>query len=219
MSNIIEMENKKVALGEVSLVGLGRLGLRTALNLMQVHRGGPQTIYALDGQKVSIDDLIFRMYGAEVGEYKVEFLKRLAGNRFNKQIIPLSKNITRDNLDLIKGDVVCVEIAGGDTLKTTTNIIKRAHDIGAFTISTCGVFGIGGENIICQDISKMDEDHPIVGFLKKEGIIKNHVLVGTGKLIRDWEPVTPYMLDQISQVMTTEILKLLKKKNDIKKSD
>ncbi|MBU4534649.1 MAG: hypothetical protein KKF16_02195 [Euryarchaeota archaeon] len=219
MENIMEMENKKVHLGEVSLVGLGRLGLRTALNLIQTHRGGPQTVYALDAQKVSIDDLIFRMYGAEIGEYKVEFLKRLAGKEFNKQIIPISENITPYNLNLIKGDVVCVEIAGGDTLKTTTNIIKKAHDIGAFTISTCGVFGIGGENIIVQDISKMDDDHPIVGFLKKKGIIKNHVLVGTGKLIRDWEPVTPYILDQISQAITTEILKLLKKKNDTKKSD
>ncbi|MBV1768346.1 MAG: hypothetical protein KUA29_08660 [Methanobacterium sp.] len=219
MENIMEMENKKVHLGEVSLVGLGRLGLRTALNLIQTHRGGPQTVYALDAQKVSIDDLIFRMYGAEIGEYKVEFLKRLAGKEFNKQILPISENITPYNLNLIKGDVVCVEIAGGDTLKTTTNIIKKAHDIGAFTISTCGVFGIGGENIIVQDISKMDDDHPIVGFLKKKGIIKNHVLVGTGKLIRDWEPVTPYILDQISQAITTEILKLLKKKNDTKKSD
>jgi Predicted dinucleotide-utilizing enzyme of the ThiF/HesA family len=39
---ITEMENNKVAMGHVTLVGLGRLGIRTGLNLTQVHRGGPE---------------------------------------------------------------------------------------------------------------------------------------------------------------------------------
>lgn len=48
-------------------------------------------------------------------------------------------------------------------------------------------------------------------YLLDEGIT-DHILVGTGKLIRDWEPVTPYVLDRVSEVMTAEILKLLRGK-------
>lgn len=214
--DIIKLENSKVPKGEVSLVGLGRLGLRTALNLIQVHRGGPKTVYALDGQKISIDDLIFRMYGAEIGEYKVDFIKRLAGEGFNKEIIPITQDITPENIELIKGDVVCIEIAGGDTLKTTSEIIKHAQAHSALTVSTVGVFGIGGEEIIVKDISELENNNPIVEFLKKEGITENHLLIGTGKLIRDWEPVTPYTLDRISEVITGEVLKLLEKKNSEK---
>lgn len=213
MTDIIKLENSKVPKGEVSLVGLGRLGLRTALNLIQSHRGGPKKVYAIDGQKISIDDLIFRMYGAEIGEYKVDFIKRLAGAGFNKEIIPITQDISTENIELIKGDVVCIEIAGGDTLKTTSEIIKHAWAHGALTISTVGVFGIGEEEIIVNDISELENDNPIVQFLKNEGITENHLLIGTGKLIRDWEPVTPYTLDQISAVITREVLKLLENKN------
>lgn len=212
MNSIEELENEKIPRGEVSLVGLGRLGLRTALNLIQVHRGGPKTVYAIDGQKISIDDLIFRMHGAKIGEYKVDFLKRLAGEGFNKEVIPVPQNINPENIDLIKGQVVCIEIAGGDTLKTSSEIIKQAHSQGALTISTMGVFGIGEEEVIVKDISELENDNPIVDFLKNEGITDNHLLIGTGKLIRDWEPVTPYTLDLISTIMTREVLKLLKKK-------
>ena len=214
MIDIEELENSKVPRGEVSLVGLGRLGLRTALNLIQTHRGGPKTVYAIDGQKISIDDLIFRMYGAEINEYKVDFLKRFAGEGFHKEIIPITQNITSKNLELIKGDVVCIEIAGGDTLKTSSEIIQYAHSQGALTVSTMGVFGIGEEEIIVKDISELENDNPIVEFLKNEGITDNHLLIGTGKLIRDWEPVTPYTLDLISNIITREVLKLLKKKTD-----
>ncbi len=216
MTDIIKLENSKVPKGEVSLVGLGRLGLRTALNLIQVHRGGPKTVYAIDGQKISIDDLIFRMHGAEIGEYKVDFIKRLAGEGFNKEIIPIGHDISLENIEFIKGDVVCIEIAGGDTLKITSEIIKHAQANGALTVSTIGVFGIGGEEIIVKDISELENDNPIVEFLKNEGITENHLLIGTGKLIRDWEPVTPYTLDRISAVITGEVLKLLEKKNSEK---
>lgn len=212
MDDIAEMENEKVPTGEVSLVGLGRLGLRTALNLLQSHRGGPKLIYTIDGQKISIDDLIFRMYGGEIGEYKVDFLKRFIGEEFNKEIINIAEDITPENIKSIKGDVVCIEIAGGNTLKTTSEIIKQAHSKGASTISTMGIFGIGEEKIEVQDISEADESNPIVKTLKEMGIKENHILVGTGKLIRDWEPVTPSMLDKISAVISAEILKLLQMK-------
>ncbi|MCK9152528.1 hypothetical protein [Methanobacterium alcaliphilum] len=212
MNQINEMENKKIPKGKVSLVGLGRLGLRTSLNLLQAHRGGPELVYAIDAQKISIDDLIFRMYGGKIGEYKVDFLKRLVGEGFSKEIVAIPEDITRENINLVKGDVVCIEIAGGDTLKITSDIIKHAHLNDAMTISTVGVFGIGEEEISVQDISEADETNPIVKTLKENGITRNHLLIGTGKLIRDWEPVTPYMLDKISAVIAAEILKLLKSK-------
>lgn len=37
----------------MTLIGLGRLGIRTGLNLTQIHRGGPQKITAIDSQKIS----------------------------------------------------------------------------------------------------------------------------------------------------------------------
>ena len=53
------MEDKRVPQGRIDLIGCGRLGLRIAINLMQVHRGEPKTIGAFDGQKISGGDVIF----------------------------------------------------------------------------------------------------------------------------------------------------------------
>ena len=47
---IKKMEDRQVPKGRIDLIGCGRLGLRIAINLMQVHRGGPKTIAAFDGQ-------------------------------------------------------------------------------------------------------------------------------------------------------------------------
>lgn len=205
------LEKKKAPWGNVTLVGLGRLGLRTALILMQAHRGGPAHITLIDGQKISADDLIFRTLGGIPGEYKVAFIERMAGRDFNKNIRAIPKNISEDNLDLIRGDVVCIEIAGGDTLPVTAKIIKAAQGSGAATISTIGVFGIGNIRIQSTDISRADTANPIVAYLRQQGI-RNHRLVGTGKLIRDWEPVLPPVLDRIALVMASEILKALHEK-------
>jgi predicted ThiF/HesA family dinucleotide-utilizing enzyme len=206
-----DMEMRKVPRGEVTLVGLGRLGFRTALHLMQVHRGGPQRITAIDGQRISPDDLIFRMLGAQVGAYKVAFLETLAGPDSSREIVGIPWFVSRDTLEVLRGDVVCIEIAGGDTLPVTAAIIRHAQEIGARTVSTMGAFGIGEEKIIATDIGEADSENPIVAGLTEYGV-KNHLLVGTGKLIRDWEPVTPYVLDRISHVMVAEILKLLEGK-------
>ena len=35
---ILKMENKQVPYGRIDIIGCGRLGLRVAINLMQVHR-------------------------------------------------------------------------------------------------------------------------------------------------------------------------------------
>jgi predicted ThiF/HesA family dinucleotide-utilizing enzyme len=211
MMDISELEGKKAPHGEVTLVGAGRLGLRTALNLMQIHRGGPERINVIDGQRVSADDIIFRLMGARLGEYKVKFIESLAAPGFSRTVRGIPEYVDQDNLHLLGGDVVCVEIAGGDTLPVTAEIIRYAQRRGASTISTMGVFGIGEEDVKVLRIDEADPGNPIVEYLLDEGIT-DHILVGTGKLIRDWEPVTPYVLDRVSEVMTAEILKLLRGK-------
>ncbi|ADP77567.1 conserved hypothetical protein [Methanothermus fervidus DSM 2088] len=208
--NISELEKLKNPKGKVTIVGLGRLGIRIALNLIEVHRGGPVIIKAIDGQKISEEDFIFRMLGGKIGEYKTEFLKRLP---CSKKIETMPCYVSKDNLEIIDGDVVCITIAGGNTIPITAKIIKKAHEIGAYTISTMGVFGIGEEEIKVFNIEDAPEN-PIVLGLRNEGIKKNHILVGTGKLIKDWEPITPYVLDRIANVITANILKLLRKKLD-----
>lgn len=205
--DIVEIENNKIPRGHVTLVGLGRLGIRTGINLTQVHRGGPLRITAIDSQKISEGDLIFRMMGGENGGYKVDLLHDLRGI---KEVEPIRKDINQENLGLIGGDVVCVEIAGGNTIPITAAIIKQAHKIGARTISTAGVFGIGEEEIRAMDISHAPQDNPVANELKQQGINSDHTLVTTGKFIRDWEPVTPYVLDEVAGKITMEILKLLR---------
>lgn len=152
-------------------------------------------------------DLIFRLKGARVGEYKVKFLERLATGLSTRKVVGIPVYISDDNLHLIDGDIICISIAGGDTLPITASIIKHAHRIGAATISTMGVAGIGGEKVITEDISQA-KDNPITKFLKDKGI-KDHTLIGTGKLIRDWEPITGYVLDEIAKAITSHILKIL----------
>lgn len=207
---IEEIENNKVPEGHVTLVGLGRLGIRTGINLAQVHRGGPQKITAIDSQQISQGDLIFKLMGGKLGEYKVDLLHDLCGI---KEVIPIRQDITPKNLDLIQGDVVCVEMAGGNTIPTTAAIVKKAHQLGASTISTAGVFGIGIEKIRVMDIAQADPDNPVANELRAEGIEENHTLITTGKFIRDSEPVTPYVLDEIARRMTMEILKALELRN------
>lgn len=206
--SIIEMENQKIPRGHVTLVGLGRLGFRIGLHLIQVHRGGPKKITVIDGQMISGDDIIFRMSGGVIGDYKVNLMKNISYPQRYREIVTIPELIGESNLDLITGDVVSIQIAGGDTLPVTSMIISHAHSYGAKTISTMGVFGIGNEEIRAEDIDNADPDNPIVQYLHSQGI-RTHTLVGTGKLIRDWEPVTPCILDKVSEIMTGEILKLL----------
>lgn len=212
---IQEMEDKQVPKGRIDLVGCGRLGLRIGINLMQVHRGGPKTIGAFDGQKIDGGDVIFTMLGAEKGQNKPDFIKQLCTHDENfRNIESYSEYINEDNLDLIKGDVVIIVIAGGNTIKTAANIIKHAHKRGAKTIGTAGIFGFGDENIEIKDISEYDNNNPAVEELRAQGITENHLVLTTNKLIRDNEPVTPYTLDEVAKIITMNALKLLKDKYD-----
>ena len=215
VDEIQEMENRQVPYGRIDLIGCGRLGLRIGINLMQVHRGGPKTIGAFDGQKIDGGDVIFTMLGAENGQRKPDFLKQLCTHDENyRNIESYPEYISDDNLDLIKGDVVIIVIAGGNTIPTAAKIIKHAHKRGAVTIGTAGIFGFGDENIEIKDISEYDNDNPAVEELRTQGITENHLVLTTNKLIRDGEPVTPYTLDEVAKIITMTALKELRDKYD-----
>lgn len=212
---IQKMEDRQVPYGKIDLVGVGRLGLRIGINLIQVHRGGPKVIGAFDGQEISGGDVIFTLLGAEAGESKPEFLKRICTHDEDfRKVESHSEYITDENIDLIDGDVVIIVIAGGNTIPTAAKIIKHAHERGSKTIGTAGIFGFGNENIKFKDISEFDDNNPAVEELRKEGITENHFLITTNKLIRDNEPVTPYTLDEIANKITMEALKLLRDQHD-----
>lgn len=209
------MEDKQVPKGKIDLIGVGRLGLRIGINLMQVHRGGPKVIGAFDGQEISGGDVIFTLLGAEIGEAKPDFLKRLCTHDEDfRKIESNCQYITDDNIDLIDGDVVIIVIAGGNTISTASKIIKHAHERGAKTIGTAGIFGFGNENIEIKDISEYDDSNPAIEELRAQGITENHLILTTHKLIRDNEPVTPYTLDKVANIITMNALKLLRDQND-----
>ena len=212
---IQKMEDKQIPKGRIDIVGCGRLGLRVAVNLIQVHRGGPKIIGAFDGQKIDGGDVIFTILGAETGQNKPDFIKQLCTHdeEFRK-VESYPEYINEDNLDLLKGDVVIIVIAGGNTIHTAAKIIKHAHERGAKTIGTAGIFGFGNENIEIKDISEYDTSNPAVEELRKQGINENHLIITTNKLIRDNEPVTPYTLDEVAKVITINALKLLRYQND-----
>ena len=215
--NIQKIEDSRVPKGRIDLIGCGRLGLRIGINLMQAHRGGPKTIGAFDGQKVSGGDVIFTLYGAEVGEYKTEFLQRICTHPEEfRNIESHTEYIDENNLDLVKGDVVILILAGGNTIPTAAKIIKHAHERGAKTIGTAGIFGFGDENIEIKDISEYDNNNPAVEELRAQGITKDHLVLTTNKLIRDNEPVTPYTLDEVAKIISKNALILLKDINENK---
>lgn len=212
---IQKMEDKQVPVGRIDLVGCGRLGLRIGINLIQVHRGGPKVIGAFDGQEIDGGDVIFAMLGGENGQQKPDFLKQLCTHDENyRKVESYCEYIDDDNLDLLKGDVVIIVIAGGNTIPTAAKIIKHAHERGAITIGTAGIFGFGNETIDIKDISEYDDSNPAVEELRAQGITENHLVLTTNKLIRDNEPVTPYTLDEIAKMITMTALKELRDKND-----
>lgn len=207
---ISELEDKLVPKGRIDLVGFGRLGLRTGLNLIQVHRGGPKEIHVFDGQKIDGGDVIFTLLGAKEGTYKSDFLGKICTHREDfRKITSVCEDITNENIDLIKGDVVVIEIAGGNTIPTAAEIIKHVHSYGGRTIGTGGIFGLTADDLTVKDISQYGDSNPAVNELRKEGITENHLVVSTNKFIRDKEPITPYVLDEVANKITEHALRLL----------
>lgn len=215
VDEIQRLEDSKVPKRKIDLIGIGRLGLRIGINMIQVHRGGPKVIGAFDGQEISGGDVIFTMLGAEIGQAKTEFLKNLCTHDEDfRRIESHNQYITKENIDLIDGDVVIIVIAGGNTISTATEIIKHAHKRGAKTIGTAGIFGFGDENIEIKDISEYDHNNPAVEELRAQGITENHLVLTTNKFIRDNEPITPYTLDEVAKIITMNALKILRDEND-----
>ena len=106
VDEIQKMEDKQVPKGRIDLIGCGRLGLRIAINLMQVHRGGPKVIGAFDGQTISGGDVIFTLLGAEIGQNKPDFIKQLCTHDETfRKIESHPEYINEDNLDLIKKEL------------------------------------------------------------------------------------------------------------------
>ncbi|HIP15779.1 MAG TPA: hypothetical protein EYG77_01070 [Methanothermococcus okinawensis] len=199
MENVENLEKKLRPKGEVSIIGCGRLGIRVAMDLMEVHRGGPEKIYLFDGAKIERDDIVHRRLGGKVGDYKVKFLEEF----YSEKVVGIPEYITLDNLHLIKGDVVIICIAGGDTISIRYKIIEYCKERGIKTIGTDGVFGIE-EKVKVSD-AKYTRGPARYLNLKEEG----HTVVGTGKYIKDGEPITPYILDKIGRKMVIECLKVL----------
>ncbi len=215
VDEIQKMEDNQVPKGRIDLVGCGRLGLRIGLNLIQVHRGGPKQIGAFDGQEIDGGDVIFTLLGAESGKNKTDFLKKLCTHKPEfREVLSYPEYITDENIELLEGDVVIIVIAGGNTIPTAAKIIKHAQNRGAKTIGTAGIFGFGNENIEIKDISEYDDSNPAIEELRSHGILKDHLVLTTNKLIRDNEPVTPYTLDEVAKIITMNALKLLRDKND-----
>ena len=199
MEHVKTLENKLIPMGEVSIIGCGRLGVRVAMDLIEVHRGGPKKIYLYDGEKIDNNDIIHRKLGGKVGEYKVKFVERF----YREKIVGINENINLNNLDLIKGDVAIICIAGGDTLPIRHEIINYCKEKGIKTIGTNGVFGID-EKIKVSDAKYANGPVKYMN-IKEEG----HIVVGSERFIRDGEPITPYTLDEISKKMVIECLRIL----------
>ena len=201
IDTVEELEKKLVPKGSVSVIGCGRLGIRVVMDLLEVHRGGVQKIYVFDNAKIDKNDIIHRKFGGEIGEYKVKFAERF----FNDKVVGITENINLDNLHLIKGDVVIICMAGGDTAPIRNGIIKYCEENGIKTIGTNGVFGID-EKVKVSDAKYANGPVQYMN-IDKEG----HIVVGTGRFIRDGEPITPYTLDEVSKKMVIECLKILNK--------
>ncbi len=200
--NVEDLERMLIPKGEVSVIGCGRLGVRVIFDLLEVHRGGVEKVYVFDSAKIEENDIIHRKLGGKVGEYKVDFIKRF----FKDRVESYKVNINEKNLNLIKGDVAIICIAGGDTIPTTKAIIEYCKSKGIKTIGTNGVFGIDEKIKVCD--AKYAKGPAKFLNINEEG----HIVVGTEKFIKDFEPITPYTLDEIAKRMVIECLRILWKK-------
>ncbi len=200
--NVKRLEDLLVSKGKVSVVGCGRLGIRVVMDLIEVHRGGPEKIYVFDNGIIESNDIIHRKFGGILGEYKVKLPERF----YSEKVVGIPENITEDNIEILKGDVILLCMAGGDTLKLREKIVNYAFERGIKTIGTDGVFGID-ENVKVYD-GKYSTGPVSYMNIEKEG----HTVVGTGKFIKDRDVITPYTLEEVSKKMVIECLRYLRSK-------
>ena len=118
---IKKMEDRQVPKGRIDLVGCGRLGLRIAINLMQVHRGGPKTIAAFDGQKIDggANDALAKALKLEVSDCFDDETGIGRICRTNQKFIELKRQIL-DNFSNVR----IVNSIDNDKLITNIGIIS-----------------------------------------------------------------------------------------------
>lgn len=198
--DIKALEDKLKPKGTVSIIGCGRLGVRIALDLLEVHRGGFEKIQIFDAARIDQNDVVHRKHGAKLGEYKVNFLKEF----FPEKIEAFFEDINEENIEKITGDVVLIVFAGGDTLPIRKKIVEYCKNTKKVAIGTNGVFGFDP----AIKIGDAKTEKGPVEFLKMES--EGHLVVGTGKFIKDMEPITPYTLDEMAKHLVIESLKIKK---------
>ncbi|MCS3901938.1 ThiF family adenylyltransferase [Methanococcus voltae] len=196
--NIQILEDNLKPKGTITVLGAGRLGVRVVMDLLEVHRGGFEKIQVFDGAKIDKNDIIHRKYGAKVGEYKSKFLEDF----YPGKVEAISEHINATNIDKINGNIIVSVIAGGNTLKIRESVLNYALMNKKQFISTNGVFGI-------EKPVKVEMSQEATGPVEYMKNMPNHIVIGTGGLIRDNEPITPYTLDKMSEliVKTSLILK------------
>ncbi len=208
---IAELERRKRPRGTVLLCGVGRLGFRVFLKLLETHRGGPETIVCVDGQEVEPDDVIHLRHGARVGENKAEFCARLGRAHPDRDVVAVPEFVREETAEGLveewKPDAVVVTIAGGRTTPITARLARAGREVGATTISTGGVFGYGGEEV--EVVRLREASGPVAEELRELGAPDDHLLVTTGRYIRDPDPITPTVLDRVARRLVEVALRSL----------
>ncbi|WP_457620647.1 hypothetical protein [Methanopyrus sp.] len=209
--HVEELELRKRPRGTALLCGVGRLGFRVFLRLLETHRGGPKEIVCVDGQGVEPDDIIHLRHGARIGENKAEFAARLGRIHPLREVHAEPEFVTEENAsELVSAwepDVVVITIAGGRTTRITAVLAREARRLGAVTVSTGGVFGYGSEEVRVVRLEKAEG--PVARELREYGAPSDHVLVTTGRYIRDPDPITPMVLERVADKLAELALEAL----------
>ncbi|WP_456484189.1 hypothetical protein [Methanopyrus kandleri] len=208
---IEELELRKRPRGTALLCGIGRLGFRVFLRLLETHRGGPKRIVCVDGQRVEPDDIIHLRHGARIGENKAEFAARLGRVHPLREVHAEPEFVTEENaselVDTWEPDVVVITIAGGRTTPVTAAMAREARRFGAVTVSTGGVFGYGSEEV--RVVRLEEAEGPVARELREYGAPSDHVLVTTGRYIRDPDPIPPMVLERVADELAGLALRAL----------
>jgi len=209
--DVREMEERKRPMGTVLLCGLGRLGIRVFVRLLDTHRGGPRTIVCYDGQRVDGNDTVHMSLGARIGENKARFAARLGARRTDRRVVGVPEYVGEGDAEGVvrrwRPDVVVSMIAGGRTTPVTAALARAASRVGAVSISTGGVFGFGDEDV---SVVRLEEaEGPPAEELRRFGAPGDHLVVTTGRFIRDPEPLSPVVLERVADAITVEVLRAL----------
>ncbi len=211
MEDVEEMEARKGPVGTVLLCGLGRLGIRVFVRLLETHRGGPRVLVCYDGQRVDGDDTVHLSLGARLGENKARFAARLGARRTDRRVVGVPEYVdeegARDVVERWRPDVVVSMIAGGRTTPVTAALARAASDTEAVSISTGGVFGFGDEEV--EVLELREAEGPPAEELRRFGAPGDHLVVTTGRFIRDPEPLSPMVLERVADVIAMEVLRAL----------